>query len=428
MIKMPNFLRDLIESDAYFNKQHQDHQDTNEKVNHYMKIFYPGEMHQDATGKFVPPEYDMTLDQFNATQKQIDAVFEVAKEDAENDVMDQYGKYFENIGINFDIDAYVVPGESIPVKVLYSAENITVRNLETYDLDIPDFEKINKMWVWHGESSENTCDDCASWDGQLYFNEDEVPECPVHPNCRCWVEEIESDEDGNVLNRRRHSGAPLPPLTEEVLQADKDNSDNNTSEETESNSENNEEVRGNSMMPDEKFERLIQRVQNSEGGYENRPDRIDQETNMGIIQDTLDSYNASHPDAGFPSNLRELTWEQAAQIYREEYFDNNRIAEINDLRVAYAVMDMGVMTSPRNVGNIVQSTINEVLGQGRVTHDGQIGTQTINALNDIPESRRDEFIGALIQNRMNFLRGLDEWRRSSGGWTTRTHGYIRDFD
>lgn len=74
MIRIPNFLRELIESEAYGNKQHPKHQDTNEKVSHYMKFFYPGEMYQDATGKFVPPQYNMTLDQFNAAQNQYDAL------------------------------------------------------------------------------------------------------------------------------------------------------------------------------------------------------------------------------------------------------------------------------------------------------------------------------------------------------------------
>jgi len=182
---MPPFLREVIKSKAYTNKQHPDYQITNKKVENYLRIFYPGEMKQDATGKFVAPEYDMTFDQFNKAQRQIDDDFEEAKDAAEEEILEGYGEYFENLGISFDIKACVIPGENIPVKVLYDDDIILVRYLETYELDIPNFEKVRKIWIWHGEVSETTCDECESLDGQVFYNEEDIPECPVHPNCRC---------------------------------------------------------------------------------------------------------------------------------------------------------------------------------------------------------------------------------------------------
>ena len=95
-------------------------------------------MQQDATGKFVAPEYDMTLEQFDEAQRQIDADFEEGKDEAEEEILDEYGEYFENLGISFDIDTCVILGETIPVKVLYDNDTITLRHLETYELDIPD--------------------------------------------------------------------------------------------------------------------------------------------------------------------------------------------------------------------------------------------------------------------------------------------------
>ena len=140
------------------------------------------------------------------------------------------------------------------------------------------------------------------------------------------------------------------------------------------------------------------------------PKKIDQPTNMGIIQKTLDKYNEKHPEYGFSSDLKQLTWQQAEQIYKELYYDEKRIVEINDLRIAYAVMDMGAMTSPKNVGNIVQDSINKTL-QDKVVKDGIIGNETIKALNIIPENKKDEFMKNLFNYRMDFLKGLKDWKK-----------------
>lgn len=205
MITMPAFLRKLIESEAYTNKQHPDYQITNKKVENYLQIFYPGEMKLDATGKFVGPEYDMTLEQFNKAQKQIDADFEEAKDEAEEEILEEYGECFENLGISFDIDACVIPGENIPVKVLYDNDIILVRYLETYDLDIQNLEKVRKIWIWHSDEGDNTCDECASRDGEVYESEEDIPEIPVHPNCRCTITEDVIDPDGRTLSSKPYS-------------------------------------------------------------------------------------------------------------------------------------------------------------------------------------------------------------------------------
>lgn len=60
-MKTPKFLRDLITSPAYMDK--------NSKVyamaEKYLNLLYPGTAQTDATGRMTEPEYDMTLAQFN---------------------------------------------------------------------------------------------------------------------------------------------------------------------------------------------------------------------------------------------------------------------------------------------------------------------------------------------------------------------------
>jgi SPP1 gp7 family putative phage head morphogenesis protein len=40
--------------------------------------------------------------------------------------------------------------------------------------------------LWDATLEENTCDDCADLDGQ-YFDKNDHPDCPYHPNCRCCI-------------------------------------------------------------------------------------------------------------------------------------------------------------------------------------------------------------------------------------------------
>lgn len=51
-------------------------------------------------------------------------------------------------------------------------------------------------YVWHSENGEDTCEVCKSLDGTVYDFYDEVPARP-HPNCRCTVEVVESDDENS---------------------------------------------------------------------------------------------------------------------------------------------------------------------------------------------------------------------------------------
>jgi SPP1 gp7 family putative phage head morphogenesis protein len=46
--------------------------------------------------------------------------------------------------------------------------------------------------LWDATLEENTCDDCADLDGQ-YFDKNDHPDCPYHPNCRCCIIPIVKD-------------------------------------------------------------------------------------------------------------------------------------------------------------------------------------------------------------------------------------------
>ena len=200
-MKQPEFLTKLITSPAYTNKN------SNEfaRATKYMNLLYPGKINFDTSGNMIQPKYDMTLEQFQTAQFELDSDFESAKQEAEDEIQTEYGQYFENLGVGFDIDDYVIQSETIAVKVLYPSGNIITRNLIIYDLDIPKITKKTKIWRWHAEKGDNTCDDCASRDGEIYDREDDIPEIPVHPNCRCTITEDVIDPDGNTISSKPFS-------------------------------------------------------------------------------------------------------------------------------------------------------------------------------------------------------------------------------
>ena len=194
----PKFLQELISSPEYGDKN----SETYKRATKYMNILYPGTVQFDATGRMMRPDYDMTLQQFYKAQDEIYMDFEVQKEEATDEVMEEYGEYFETIGFEFNIEEYVISGTPIPVKVLMPGGYISNKDLITYKLDIPEFEIKQKIWIWHSEHGENTCNECAGLDGQVFFSPDEIPAIPVHPNCKCSIVEETLDKNGKTIAKK----------------------------------------------------------------------------------------------------------------------------------------------------------------------------------------------------------------------------------
>lgn len=232
---------------------------------------------------------------------------------------------------------------------------------------------VRKVWIWHAELDDRVCEECESFSEEIYEDRGLIPDIPHHPNCRCWIEEVYMDDDDKTV-------------------------------------------------PDLRKSNIIHRGMAEEGGYVDDPELIDQPTNAGITQPTLDNYNADHPNFHFPDNVKELTGEQAEQIYGEDYYDERRIGDIDNDRIANAVYDMGVMSNFKNVMKMVQETINEAT-DNKVSVDGIIGDETINALNNITDDNVDDFMDTLKANRLEYLQGLDTWDKYGNGWSARTNRY-----
>lgn len=71
IMQTPKFLRNLLQSNKYWNKNSAEFA----KANEYLEKLLPGELQQDATGQYIEPKYDMTYEQFLDAQKKFDDEF-----------------------------------------------------------------------------------------------------------------------------------------------------------------------------------------------------------------------------------------------------------------------------------------------------------------------------------------------------------------
>lgn len=177
------------------------------------------------------------------------------------------------------------------------------------------------------------------------------------------------------------------------------------------------------MTKDEKFDKVYNKLKEPEGGYTDGKEQVnDEPTNMGIKQSTLDAYANKRPEKDLPSDVKDLQPEQAKEIYKDMYWDNTKIPEIENERIRNAVFDMGVMSGPATPTKTLQKTLNEQF-DAELPVTGYLGNLTIQALNSIPENEIDGFMDALIENRMQSLQEMENWPTAKGGWTKRTRAY-----
>ena len=172
------------------------------------------------------------------------------------------------------------------------------------------------------------------------------------------------------------------------------------------------------------FNQLGDMVSEFEGGLETNPNKIDQATNMGIKQDTLNNFFAAHPEykGKYPSKVDDLTREQANTIYCMDFYTQYRIPEIKSKILRESIYDTYVNHSPDEIARWLQEGLNEVTSQHvKVDPEGTVsvmGSETISALNnltDYEKAKLDEY----------FLNRREEaWKRENPGYRNKFRGNL----
>ena len=145
----------------------------------------------------------------------------------------------------------------------------------------------------------------------------------------------------------------------------------------------------------------------TEGGFNHRSKKADPggATNLGITQRTLSVYRKRPVTI---EEVRQLTYEEATEIYRLQYWNAVRGDEL-PYGVDLAMFDFAVNSGP---GRAIKE-LQRILG---VTADGVMGIHTMDA---VQVSERHALAMELCVRRLAFMKRLKNWPYNKNGWTAR---------
>lgn len=156
----------------------------------------------------------------------------------------------------------------------------------------------------------------------------------------------------------------------------------------------------------ENFDASLKAVLAHEGGYVNHPRDPGGATNMGVTHRTYDAWRVSQGLSR--RSVREITMDEVAAIYREQYWDAIR-GDALPSGVDYAVFDFAVNSGPARAAKFLQG----VLG---VSKDGVIGAMTLQA---VSVNSPVKVVRELCDQRLAWLKRLKHWDAFGRGWSRR---------
>ena len=120
----------------------------------------------------------------------------------------------------------------------------------------------------------------------------------------------------------------------------------------------------------------------NEGGYSNLAADHGGATSFGITEATARA-------SGYSGDMRELTKDQASEIYHRKYW---RFTPLDDQRVATKLMDLSVNLGPGRATRLAQQALNQM--DAGVEVDGIYGPLTESTINSVAPG---QFLEHLIQ-------------------------------
>jgi lysozyme family protein len=162
-------------------------------------------------------------------------------------------------------------------------------------------------------------------------------------------------------------------------------------------------------MSRQRFERLVGMILNHEGGYVNDPVDPGGETKYGISKRTYPYVD-----------IKNLTVDQAKDIYYRDWWKPLRCPEIKHDRIAQKHLDTSINVGPRNGVRILQRALCDV-GEAVVV-DGIIGPKTLAATN---RTDPDKLLATMRYQQAQFYKRIinrnPELARFERGWMNRAN-------
>ncbi|MCW0235222.1 MAG: hypothetical protein OJJ21_16595 [Ferrovibrio sp.] len=156
---------------------------------------------------------------------------------------------------------------------------------------------------------------------------------------------------------------------------------------------------------DHNFARALSLVLKHEGGWSDHPADPGGATMKGV---TLANFRRYVKPNATKADLKAITDEQIATVYRRFYWDAVAGAELPD-GVDYAVFDFAVNSGPSRAAKYLQAVVG-------VTQDGKIGPATVKASRQMAQA---SIIHKLCDDRLAFLKRLSTWPTFGKGWERR---------
>lgn len=145
------------------------------------------------------------------------------------------------------------------------------------------------------------------------------------------------------------------------------------------------------------FDRAVEFVLSEEGGYANDPRDPGGETKYGISK-------RAYPHL----DIKNLTKEQAKQLYYKDYFQPIRPLVKDNPKLAVAVFDAAVNMGVGTAIRLVQKALG-------VKEDGVIGPVTLRVLHE----KREQILPFFLFERLSRYQSLSTWGIYRKGWTLR---------
>lgn len=141
-----------------------------------------------------------------------------------------------------------------------------------------------------------------------------------------------------------------------------------------------------------------------EGGYTHNPADPGGETNHGITVRLA-------RQCGYAGSMRDMTWDQAKAVYRQHFYVESGLSTVAVLApdLALKLIDVGVNQGLLYAGKFLQLGLNAFNRRAAdypdVEVDGDIGRQTIRALNDYLATRKRQGGEAVLISAVRSLQG-----------------------
>ena len=153
------------------------------------------------------------------------------------------------------------------------------------------------------------------------------------------------------------------------------------------------------------YQKCLETILHHEGGYVDHPDDPGGETNLGVTKKVYEEW-------GGTKNMKDLTVEDVAPIYKKNYWDRVKGDELPS-GLDLCVFDFGVNAGTGRAAKYLQSMVG-------ATADGAIGPATLRAVHAYVQIEGLEHaIGEYQHKRQGYYEGLKHFATFGRGWTRR---------